>query len=201
MVALLSSKPATYFPRWFVTTWMDGHLGLHARRDPPVPRAQLPDRRAVRRRRAVAQPRHQHRLPRRQRRAGAGGGAAGGGLGLGRRPWRRWSSRCCRCRPNRWPGSPAASTRCRRASSSPRSCSTSAGGRRAAPRRLRWCGGLVRGGPASKQNTVVLAPVPGGVRRRGAARVVTPRRGRGCARTCRSRADRSPTWDCATPVR
>ena len=53
-MALLSSKPATYFPRWFVTHLDGGHLGLHAGRDPPVSGGDLPARGAVRRRLAAA---------------------------------------------------------------------------------------------------------------------------------------------------
>ena len=46
VVALLASKPATYFPRWFVTTWMEDIWGYTPDEIRPFPARQLPDRRA-----------------------------------------------------------------------------------------------------------------------------------------------------------
>ena len=144
MVALLASKPATYFPRWFVTTWMDDIWGYTPDEIRPFPARQLSDRGGVRRRLAGRQPRHQHRVPRRQRGAGPGRRAARRPVWpRPRRRWPAWSSRCCRCRPSRWPGSPDAWTRCRRASSWRRSCCSCAGAARArgatTAGRSRWC--------------------------------------------------------------
>ncbi len=105
-----------------------GHLGLHARRDPAVPRAV-----ATRSPRASAPPRRSPTTSSTSRstpstRCWCSPWRSGRRVSAWpRRRWPPWSSCCCRCRPSRWPGSPGAWTRCRRASTSRRSCSTSAG--------------------------------------------------------------------------
>ncbi len=187
VVALLSSKPATYFPRWFVTTWMEDIWGYTPDEIRPFPAVSYQIAAVF----GAASPDANHvvniAVPRRQRAAACSPSRRrAAGLAAWRRPRSpRCCSRSCRCRPSRWRGSPDASTRCRRASSWRRSCTSCAGAPTARAPRLRLVGGVVRGGAAVEAEHRDPRAVPGGLRpaRRAVSRC--DRRGRGCGPTCR----------------
>ena len=133
VVALLSQKPASYFPRWFVSTWMDDIWGFTPDEIRPFP--------AVTYQLAAlwgadvdgGEPRPQHRASRRQRPAGAGDRAPRGGVEPAAATLaRRWRSCSCRCNRKASRGLPGASIRCRRSSIWRRSSPGSAGATRGA---------------------------------------------------------------------
>ena len=200
VVQLLAQKPFSYFPRWFASSWMDDIWGYYPDEIRPFPALSY----QLTALGGPVSPFLHHAL---NILIHAANGLPGDGHRAARRGARRRqprrsprsSSCCCRCTPKAWPGSPAASTRCRRSSISRRSwrmCATGSD----STRELSIAGSLLLFFVAlfTKQNTITMVATLAGYDVIVARRPDPADCRRSCVRTSRLRDDGRAISGCAT---